>query len=148
MFTSAELQQTHTMWTPPAVKPLDEVRWQSWLAGGRAQDQRRSATFMRGVKWVSLVGLLAAAANWPHLGPNDPVVRFVVAVGALAMMFQALRSRFYVVAAVFGALVLLYNPLAPVFAFSGEWQSGLVVASAVPFVASLAWNKPRMEPNA
>ena len=103
---------------------------------------------MKGVKWVSIAGLLAAAGHWPHLGPYDVVVRFVVAAGALAMMFQALRSRYYVVAAVFGALVLLYNPVAAVFPFSGEWQSALVVASAVPFVASLAWRSGRMEPNA
>ena len=102
---------------------------------------------MKGVTWVSIAGLLAAIAHWPHPGPYDVVVRFVVAAGALAMMFQALRSRYYVVAAVFGALVLLYNPLAPVFGFSGQWQSALVVASAVPFVASLAWRNPRMEPH-
>jgi len=75
------------------------------------------------------------------------VVRFVVAAGATAMTFQALRPRPYVVAAVFGALVLLYNPVAPVFGFSGEWQSALVVASALSFVASFAWRNARMEPN-
>ena len=101
------------------MKPLDEAVWQAWLAKGRAQDRRRHAAFMKGVKWVSIAALLAAAGHWPHPVPYDVVVRFVVAAGAMAMMFQALRSRYYVVAAVFGALVLLYNPVAPVFGFSG-----------------------------
>jgi len=103
---------------------------------------------MTAVKWVSIAGLLAALGRWPHPETYDVVVRFVVAAGATALMFQALRSKYYVVAAVFGALVLIYNPVAPLFGFSGEWESGLVVASAVPFVASLAWRKPRMESNA
>jgi hypothetical protein len=63
------------------------------------------------------------------------------------MMFQALRSRRYVSAAVFGALALLYNPVAPVFGFSSDWQRGLVLASAFPFVASLTWRKRRTKDN-
>ena len=148
MSTSVELLTLKEVWTPPPVKPLDERAWQAWVVKGRTQDRRRSAGFMKGLQWVSIAGLLAAIGYWPHLGPYDVVVRFVVAAGALAMMFQALRSRHYVVAPVFGALVLLYNPVVPVFGFSGQWQSALVVASAVPFVASLAWRQPRMEPNA
>lgn len=148
MSTSVELLATQEVWTPPAVKPLDEGVWQAWLAKGRAQDRRGAATFMKAVKWVSIAGLLAALGRWPHPETYDVVVRFVVAAGATALMLQALRSKYYVVAAVFGALVLIYNPVAPLFGFSGEWESGLVVASAVPFVASLAWRKPRMESNA
>lgn len=148
MLTAVELLAPKEVWALPAVKPLDEWAWQAWIAKGREQDRRRSALFMKGVKWVSIAALLAAVARWPHPGLYDVVVRFVVAAGAMAMMFQSLSSRYYVVAAAFAALVLLYNPLAPVFAFAGEWQSGLVVASAVPFVASLAWRKPRVESNA
>jgi hypothetical protein len=148
MFTSVELLTLKEAWTPPPVKPFEERTWQSWVAQGREQDRRMGALFIKGVKWISIAALLAAAARWPHPGLYDVVVRFVVAAGALAMMFQSLRFRYYVVAAAFGALVLLYNPLAPVFAFAGEWQSGLVVASAVPFVASLAWSKPKVEANA
>jgi hypothetical protein len=101
--------------------------------------------FRKGVKWVSIAGLLAAIGYWPHPSPYDVVVRFVVAAGALATMVHALRARDYFVAAVFGALVVLYNPVAPTFRFSGQWQIALLVASAVPFVASLAWRNPRRE---
>jgi len=148
MSISVELRAPENVWTPPAAKPLDEELWQAWLAKGRAQDRRRTARFIKGVRWVSISGLLAAVGYWPHPVAYDLVIRFVVAAGALTLMFHALASRYYVVAAVFGALVLLYNPVAPVFGFSGAWRSALVVASAVPFVASLAWRTPRMEPNA
>jgi hypothetical protein len=98
--------------------------------------------FRKGAKWVSIAGLLAAIGYWPHPSPYDVVVRFMVAAGALATMVHALRSRDYVVAAVFGALVVLYNPVAPTFRFSGQWQIALLAASIVPFAASLARRKP------
>jgi hypothetical protein len=91
------------------------------------------------VKWVSIAVLLAAAALWSYLASFEIVVRFIVAAGAAVEMFEAFRARRYAVAAVFGGLALLYNPVAPLFSFSGGWQRALVVASAVPFVASLAW---------
>lgn len=148
MNISVELRVPENVWTPPAVKPLDVELWQAWLAKGRAQDRRRIGRFITGVTWVTIAGLLAAVGHWPHPVAFDLVIRFVVAAGALRLIFHALGSRSYVVAAVLGALVLLYNPGAPVFGFSGAWRSALVVASAVPFVVSLAWRTPRMEPNA
>jgi hypothetical protein len=103
--------------------------------------------FRKGVKWASITGLLAALGNWPHPSPYDVLVRFVVAAGALATMVHALRSRDYLIATVFGALVVLYNPLAPTFRFSGQWQIALLVASTIPFAASLAWREPRLVPH-
>ena len=90
----------------------------------------------KAVKWVSIVALLIAAGL--HLGQYEVIVRFVVAVGATVMMFQTFHARDYAFAAVFGVLVLFYNPVAPVFSFSGDWQSAFLVLSAIPFVASLA----------
>ena len=75
------------------------------------------------------------------------MVRFIVAAGAIVVMFQAFHARHYAFAAVFGALALLYNPVRHAFSFSGDWQRALVVASAVPFVASLAWGSARTEHN-
>ncbi len=147
MFTAVELLPPQSIWDPRPVRPLEEEVWQAWLARGRAQDRRRSAAFTQGIKWASIAGLLAALGHWPHLGAYDLAVRFVVAAGATAMVFQAIRSRDYLVAVVFGALVLLYNPVAPVFGFSGQWQTALVVVSAVPFIASLASRKTRTEIN-
>jgi hypothetical protein len=94
------------------------------------------------VKWASIAAL-AAAGLWSHLVPFEVVVRFLVTAGAMVVMFQAFQARYYAVAAVFAALALFYNPVAPAFSFSGDWQRAVVVASAVPFVVSLAWPNGR-----
>jgi len=111
------------------VKPLDET--------GRAQDRRNNAAFLKGVKCVAIAGLLAAAGFWSHLGAFDLAVRFIVAAGATLAMFQAFHTRQFVLAGLFAALVALYNPVAPVLSFSGEWRRAIVAASALPFIASL-----------
>ena len=95
------------------------------------------------MKWASIAGLLGAAGLWSHLAPFEVVVRFVVTASALVVMFQAFQTRHYAVAAMFGALALLYNPVGPAFSFSGDWQRAVVAASAVPFVASLVWRNRR-----
>jgi hypothetical protein len=138
MPTFAEPEESQSAWAPPAARPLDEAVWQAWVAKGRAQDRRSGAARIKAVKWDSIAGLLAAAGLWSHLGPFEVVVRFLVTASAMVVMFQAFQARYYAVAAVFGALALLYNPVAPAFSFSGDWQRA-VVASAVTFVASLAW---------
>jgi uncharacterized membrane protein YccC len=95
------------------------------------------------VKWASIAGLLGAAGLWSHLAPFEVLVRFFVTASALVLMFQAFQTKYYAVAATFGALALLFNPVAPVFDFSGDWQRVVVAASAVPFVASLVWPNTR-----
>ena len=99
------------------------------------------------MKWASIAGLLGAVGLWSHFSPFEVVVRFVVTASALVVMFQAFQTRHYAVAAVFGALALLYNPVAPAFDFSGGWQRAAVVVSAIPFVASLVWGNARMKNN-
>lgn len=143
MSTSVELQGSREVWQPPLAKPLDEAVWQAWMVKGREQDRRSSAARVKAVKWVSAAALLVAAGLWSHLRPYEVVVRFIVAAGAIVVMFQAFHARHYAFAAVFGALALLYNPVAPVFSFSGDWQRVVVFASAVPFVASLVWRNVR-----
>lgn len=126
-----------------SANPLDEAAWQAWVLKGSARDSRGRAARMKAVKWTSMAGLLVAMGLAPHLAPYDVIVRFVVAAGAMAVMFQAFQARRYAFAAVFGSLALLYNPVAPVFSFSGEWQRAVAAASAVPFAASLAWHHAR-----
>jgi hypothetical protein len=145
MSTSVELRESGTLLVS---KPLDEAVWQAWAEKGRAQDRRGSAARVKLVKVVSSVALLAAAALWSHLTPYAVVVRFIVTAGALAVMLDAFRARHYAFAAVCGALAILYNPLAPVFGFSGDWQRVVVAASAAPFLASLAWRNARTAHNA
>jgi hypothetical protein len=111
--------------------------------GPRARNRRSHAALMKVVKWVSIGALLAAAGNWLHPVPYDIVVRFVVTGGAITLMLEAFHARSYALAAAFGTLVLFYNPVAPPFDFTGGWQRAAVVASGVPFVASLAWRNSR-----
>jgi len=150
MSISVEVQEVRGIRQPPVSKPLDEGVWQAWVAKGCALEERSHAVRMKAAKWVSLAGLLLATAVglWSRLTPYDVSVRFLVAMGAIVLMFQAFHTRNYAFAAVFGALALLYNPVAPVFRFWGEWQRALIVASAVPFVASLTWRNAKLVPNA
>jgi hypothetical protein len=143
MPTVVESVKSQSAWASPATRPLDEAVWQAWVAQGRAQERRRSATRIRAVKWAAIAGLLCAAVLWSHLAPFEVFVRFLVTASALVLMFQAFQTRYYPFAAAFGAVALLFNPVAPAFTFSGDWQRGMVVASAVPFIASLVWPNGR-----
>jgi len=102
---------------------------------------------VKAVQWVSVAGLLTVAGLGSQLAPYEVAVRFIVTASAIFMMAQAFHARRYAFAALFGALALLYNPVAPVFSFSGDWQRAVVVASAVPFVTSLAWRNVRRKSN-
>ena len=117
--------------------------WEAWVAKGRAQDRRSRATHIKAVKWASIATLLTEAAFWAYVAPFNAVVRFLVTAGATVLMFQTFQAKYYSVAAAFGVLALCYNPVAPAFSFSGNWQRAAVAASAVPFIASLVWPNGR-----
>jgi hypothetical protein len=137
------LEKSPTRWEPQ----LPEAIWQAWLLKGRVQATRRGAARVKAMKCVSTGALLAAAGLWPYLTSYDVLVRFVVALSAMAVMFEAFHTRRYAFAAVFGALILLYNRVAPVFTFSGGWQHLVLFASVIPFVASLAWSNVKLAHN-
>jgi apolipoprotein N-acyltransferase len=139
MSASVGLRETRAVWKPSTAKPLDEALWQAWLLKGRAQDKCNSMARMKNVRWLSLAGLFVGAALWSDLTHYEVVGRFLVAAGAIVVMFRAFHAQRYAFAAVFGALALLYNPVAFVFSLSDDWHRALAVLSAVPFVASLAW---------
>jgi len=124
----------------PEASPLNEAVWQAWVLKGQAQEERTRRVWQRAVRLLSLAGLLLAVASsvWPFLLSYDVVARFAVAAGATVVMSQAFKRQAYVVGILFGALVLLYNPIEPVFQFKGVWQSALVVLSAFPFIVSRA----------
>jgi hypothetical protein len=138
MSEEAVAKESTTAWESPPAKPLDEAVWQAWKAKGRAQDKRGREARIKALKWLSMVVLLSLAALWSQAAPYENVMRCVLAAAAVGMMFEAFNKRQYALGAVFAALAVLYNPVAPVFNFSGNWQRALVVASAIPFVISLA----------
>lgn len=149
MSTPVTPQKVEGVRVLPIATPLDEAVWKAWVLKGRAQEARGHVAHIKAVKWISLAGLLLAATVgfWSHLAAYDVVVRFVVAAGALVLMLRAFHIRHYAFAIAFGILALLYNPVAPVFSLSGEWQRAIVAASALPFVASLTWRNETLVPN-
>lgn len=138
MSDAVGVKRPTTTWEAPAVKPLDEAAWQAWKAKGRARDRQDRETRIKALKWGSIVTLLAVAGLWSQLASYEIVIRYVLAAVAGGMMFEAFNKRQYAFGAVFAGLALLYNPVAPVFSFSGNWQRAFVVATAIPFVTSLA----------
>jgi hypothetical protein len=139
MSKALAVKKSTTAWESPPVKPLDEAVWQAWKAKGRAQEMQGRESRIKALKWGSIVAFLAVAGLWSQLAPHEIVIRCVLAAAAVGMMFEAFRKRQYAFGAVFAGLALLYNPVAPVFGFLGNWQRALVAASAIPFVTSLAW---------
>jgi energy-coupling factor transporter transmembrane protein EcfT len=120
-------------------KPLDQEVWRAWQEKNRLQDIRNAVTRMKAVKWLCVAVLIVTAVLFSHLSPYHAVVRFAVALGALVVMMQGFHTRRYIFAVLFAALVLLYNPFVPAFTFSGNWQRLFVLASLLPFLASLVW---------
>jgi hypothetical protein len=128
-------------------KPHDETEWQTWAVEDLPARPGRSAA-SKAVKWASIAGLFALAGLWSRVTPFEVVARFLVDAGAIIVMARAILARHYALAAVSGALALLYNPLAPVFDLSGGWQRAALVACATPFLASLIWRDMRTDHNA
>lgn len=147
MSTSVGFQELCEIRERPPSKRLDEVSWRTWVEKGRARDRRNSAARLMAVKWVSLAGLLVVAGLWSRLAPYDVVARFVLAAGAIVVMFHAIHAEQYALAVMFAAVAVLYNPVAPVFRFSSDWPRAVVLFSAIPFVVSLTARNVRKEHN-
>jgi hypothetical protein len=122
---------------PPAA-PLDEARWAEWIEKGRAHDRRVSAAFRKGLKGLSMLALVAAAIFWSHLLPYDGVARFAVSAAALAAAVLLSTVRQYAMAAVTGAIALIFSPIAPALSLGGDWRRTLLAVAAVLLVASFA----------
>jgi hypothetical protein len=91
------------------------------------------------VKILSILCLLAAAALWPYVASYEVLFRFAATMAACYVLFHAIRSRRWVLAGLFGAIALLYNPLAQLFSASDDLKRVLLAISATPFIMSLGW---------
>jgi hypothetical protein len=138
-FAPSELPEVREPFLPTLI---GEAELQEWAVEPAPEDRRRS-TVLSTVKWASIIGLLALGGLWSRVTPFEVEARFVVAAGAIIVMARSLLARRYAVAAVSGVLILLYNPLAPVFDLFGDRQRAVFVAAAVPFLASLIWRDMR-----
>lgn len=99
---------------------------------------------MKAAKWVSVATLVAAIVFGSQLGYYGIIVRFVLTIGAIVVMLDAVHFRHYTFATVFGTLALLYNPVLPVMDFSDFWQFVFMMLSAALFIISLTWRKARL----
>jgi hypothetical protein len=120
-------------------KPLDQEVWRAWQGKNRLQEGRRAMMRIKALKWLCIAALLITAFFFSQLSPYHVIVRFAVALGALVVMMQGLHTRHYTFAVLFAVTVLIYNPFAPTFLFSGGWQRLFVLTSVFPFLASLVW---------
>ncbi len=121
---------------------LDEKVWQAWIAKGALREQRSADRRMIFVKCAGLAILAATALLWRSLSEYDFFIRLGVSLSGCAIFFQALSLRRYAFVAVFVALIVAYNPLVTVFPLSGAEAFTFVVATTLPFAASLAWLRP------
>ena len=137
MSTAVAVEELPEVLETPTSRPLDEAEWQVWPV--EHQPKRVVTVAVRIVKWAAIVGLLALGGLWSRVTPLEVAARFLVAAGAIVIMARSLLATRYTVVAVAGAFVLLYNPLAPVFNLSGDWQRAVFVAAAAPFLALLIW---------
>ena len=132
------MPEAPTEWKPPPAEPLDGNAWDAWIEKGRTRDKRRLVLVFSGLKGVSLVAALAAAAYWSGLLPYDGMARYSVAVVALAAAFLAFRGRQYVVASVFGVIACVCSPLAATFSPTGGWLRTAMAVLAILLAASFA----------
>jgi hypothetical protein len=134
------------MSTAVALQELEEVRepllneseWQEWPVEP-AQTKRGGSLVLKALKWTAIIGLLALGGLWSRVTPLEVAARFIVAAGAIVVMARSLLAVRYAAVIVCGVVVLLYNPLAPVFDLSGDWQRAVFVAAAAPFLVLLIW---------
>jgi hypothetical protein len=143
MSTAVETRRLDGPDSTPVGAQLNETTWAAWVAKGRAGDRRAADSRVRLTRWFAIAALLVAGAFWSNLAPYEAVVRFIVSAAAIVALVRAIRVRHYSVAALFGALVVLYTPVFPTFAFAGVWARILVIASALPFAAALRSDSTR-----
>jgi hypothetical protein len=140
-------QSSHFAGAPAGcAKPLDQAVWRAWLEKNRQQERQRAFARRKAVKWACMGVLFVAAAVsssvlTPSVSAYEAVVRFAIGLGAIIFLSESLRARQYALVVLFAALVLLFNPLLPTFALAGN--GALLLASVLPFVASLVWIKER-----
>jgi hypothetical protein len=142
-------QTSHFAGAPAGgAKPLDLIVWRAWLEKNRQQESQRAFVRRKAVKWACIGVLLVAAVVsssvlTPAISAYEAVVRFAMGLGALLLLLESLRARQYALTALFAVIVLLFNPFLPTFALAGN--GALLLASALPFVASLVWINERTQ---
>jgi hypothetical protein len=119
------------------VAELDQSIWLAWQIRNIERDRRGVAARLATVKCASLGLLLITATLWGYVGPYHVAIRFALALGALVVAGQALRSRRFGFVLTFFIIAAIYNPFAVVFPMTGAWPLPLVFLTVVAFTVSL-----------
>jgi uncharacterized protein DUF6804 len=98
--------------------------------------------FANTMKWVSISALLLAAF-WRSAANYQLLLNFVISLGAVVVIMQAVRAREYRWAAGFGVIALLFNPVVRFWGPSGVLPLLIVAASIASFAISLVALKTR-----
>lgn len=120
------------------------LTWQAWLERNRLQDAQGLDLRTRLTKYAAVAVLFLTILLWSYAGGYDLLVRFAVCAGAVRVAFLAAAARRYTWATLFVGMAILYNPVLPVFPFSGRLYLVIVIASIAPFAASLVVPRPRL----
>jgi hypothetical protein len=93
-------------------------------------------------KWFSIAALLLALLFWGSAMTYQLELNLVVCFAGIIVLIQALQARKYPWAAGFLAIVLLFNPVVPVFRFAGGVGLSIVILSICLFATALIALKP------
>ena len=85
-----------------------------------------------------IAGLLLASMSWHSETNYQLLLNAAVYMSAIVMVQQAVRGQEYLWAAVLAGIVLLLNPVVPVFTPAGNLIVFLVLLALSPFVLGFA----------
>ena len=89
------------------------------------------------MKWVSISALFLAAALWRSGANYQVLLDFVVSMGAVTVVMEAVRAKEYRWAAGFAGIAVLYNPAIRFLGPPGVLPLLIVLLSIAPFAISL-----------
>ncbi len=90
------------------------------------------------MKCSFVAGLLLASMSWHSETNYQLLLNVVVYMSAIVMVQQAVRAQEYLWAAVLAGIVLLLNPVVPVFTPAGNLIVFLVLLALSPLVIGFA----------
>jgi hypothetical protein len=90
------------------------------------------------LKWGSIVVLLLAAISWNAGANYRLLLDLVVCVGAIVVVRRAIRARQYFWTSGLVGMVLLLNPIVPVFTPAGNLMLLLFLVGLSPIVITFA----------
>lgn len=90
------------------------------------------------MKCVCIAGLLLTSMSWNSETKYQLLLDVAVYMSAVVMLLQAVRAQAYIWAAVLAGMVLLLNPVVPVFTPAGDLEFFLFLLVLSPLVITFA----------